>query len=82
MEGITDEFATLTKTQDVMASLDAVVHGEFDEGFRVQDENVNKTKGAEAKEKLEAQKIEAASNAKHNKKRPSNGMAKTATKKR
>mmetsp|Transcript_38627 Transcript_38627/g.93375 ORF Transcript_38627/g.93375 Transcript_38627/m.93375 type:complete len:228 (-) Transcript_38627:272-955(-) len=43
VESITDEFATLAKTKDVMKSFDAVVSGEFDEGFRVQDENVNKT---------------------------------------
>lgn len=43
VEGITDEFATLAKTKDIMATLNAVIHGDFDEGFRVQDENVNKT---------------------------------------
>lgn len=45
VEGITNEFATFVKTQDVMAKLDAVVEGEMDEGFRVQDENVNNLKG-------------------------------------
>lgn len=47
VEGITDEFATLQKTKDVMATLDAVVHGEFDEGFKIRDENVNKKKSNE-----------------------------------
>lgn len=42
VEGITDEFATLAKAKDVMKSLDAVVKGDFDEGFQVRDENVNK----------------------------------------
>ena len=42
VEGITDEFVTLQKTKDVMASLDAVVHGEFDDGFKIRDDNVNK----------------------------------------
>lgn len=43
VEGITDEFATLVKTQDVMAKLDGVVEGEMDDGFRVRDENVNRS---------------------------------------
>jgi hypothetical protein len=41
VEGITDEFARLVKTQDIMAKLDAVVEGEMDDGFQVRDENVN-----------------------------------------
>ena len=43
VEGITDEFATLVKTQDVMAKLDGVVEGEMDDGFGVRDENVNRS---------------------------------------
>lgn len=82
VEGMTDEFATLAKTKDVMASLDAVVHGEFDDGFKVQDENVNRTKSAAAKEKLEAQKVAAASNGKSDGKRVAPAAAKPARKKR
>ena len=41
-ESITDEFVTLAKAKDVMKSLDAVVMGDFDEGFKVREENVNK----------------------------------------
>ena len=45
VEGITDEFARLVKTQDVMAKLDAVVQGNMDDGFHhVEDENVNRTR--------------------------------------
>ena len=47
MEGVTNEFATFVKTQDIMAKLDAVVEGEMDDGFTVQDENVNKAKANE-----------------------------------
>ena len=44
VEGITDEFSRLVKTQDVMAKLDAVVRGDMDDGFLVRDENVNASK--------------------------------------
>jgi hypothetical protein len=50
VEGITDEFAALAKTKDVMASLDAVVVGEFGDGFKVRDEDVNKTKKVKQQE--------------------------------
>lgn len=43
VEGITDEFSRLVKTQDIMAKLDAVIEGEMDDGFNVRDENVNAT---------------------------------------
>lgn len=57
VEGITDEFATLAKTSDAMKTLDAVVEGEFDDGFRVRDENVNKTvRQAAAADKAEDRK--------------------------
>ena len=50
VEGVTNEFATFVKTQDIMAKLDAVVEGEMDDGFTVQDENVNKAKANEGGE--------------------------------
>jgi hypothetical protein len=65
-----------------MASLDAVVHGEFDDGFKVQDENVNKTKSAATKQKLEAQKVATTSNGKSDGKRVAPAGAKPAGKKR
>lgn len=43
VEGVTDEFATLVQTQDVMAKLDAIVTGaQMDDGYKVVDENVNR----------------------------------------
>ena len=45
VEGITDEFARLVHTQDVMAKLDAVVEGDMDHNrFHVEDENVNRVR--------------------------------------
>eukprot|EP00980_Cylindrotheca_fusiformis_P027033 scaffold18525_cov190-Cylindrotheca_fusiformis.AAC.3 len=82
VEGITDEFATLAKTHDVMASFNAVVQGEFDDGFRVQDDNVNKTKSAEAKQKLEAGKMATGNDRKKNGKRSTASSAKSNVKKR
>ena len=43
VEGITDEFGTLTAEKDVMATLDAIVTGEMDEGYKFVDGNVNRT---------------------------------------
>jgi hypothetical protein len=43
VEGITDEFATLVKTNDSLAKLDAVVKGHMDDSFEIRDENVNVT---------------------------------------
>ena len=43
VEAITDEFATLVKTNDSMAKLDAVVQGHMDDSFQIRDENVNAT---------------------------------------
>jgi hypothetical protein len=43
VEGITDEFATLVKTNDSLAKLDAVVKGHMDDSFEIRDENVNAT---------------------------------------
>ena len=54
VESITDEFVTLTKTQDVMAKLNAVVQGNMDEGYAVVEEDVNarsKQQTDDAKEK-------------------------------
>lgn len=43
VEGMTDEFASLVQTHDVMAKLDAIVTGaKLDEGYQVMDENVNR----------------------------------------
>jgi hypothetical protein len=43
VEGLTDEFATLVQTQDVMAKLDAIVTGaQMDDGYKVVEENVNR----------------------------------------
>ncbi|KAL3939251.1 MAG: hypothetical protein SGARI_001440, partial [Bacillariaceae sp.] len=43
VEGITDEFATLVKTNDSMLQLDAIVKGDMDAmNFQVHDENVNR----------------------------------------
>ncbi|CAJ1902810.1 unnamed protein product [Cylindrotheca closterium] len=58
VEGITDEYATLAKSKDVMKSLDAVVKGEFDDGFRVRDDNVNKTARQAAAAKVADKKAE------------------------
>jgi hypothetical protein len=44
VEGITDEFVTLVKTNDSMLQLDAIVKGNMDiSSFQVHDENVNRT---------------------------------------
>ena len=48
VEAVTDEFVTLTQTQDVMARLDAVVQGNM-EGYQVLDDNVNRGGGPEEK---------------------------------
>jgi hypothetical protein len=76
VEGMTDEFTTLVKTQDVMAKLDGVVEGEMDDGFRVQEENVNKSKGAAA-EPAKVAKVETSKQSKTTSKRPA---SKTPTK--
>jgi hypothetical protein len=82
VEGITDEFATLVKTQDVMAKLDGVVEGEMDDGFRVRDENVNRsTKHQDATDAKVAAKATKASNAKRASSSTSN-TPKPATKRR
>lgn len=41
VDAITDEFVTLTKTQDIMAKLDAVTTGKMDEGFTHREMNAN-----------------------------------------
>lgn len=56
LEGITDEFASLVQTSDVMAKLDAIVTGaELDEGYKYVEENVNrvdKSKGEDVPEEV------------------------------
>ena len=43
VEGVTDEFATMVQTSDVMAKLDAIVTGaELDDGYQYVEENVNR----------------------------------------
>jgi hypothetical protein len=43
VEGVTDEFATVVQTSDVMAKLDAIVTGaELDAGYQYVEENVNR----------------------------------------
>mmetsp|Transcript_12638 Transcript_12638/g.22963 ORF Transcript_12638/g.22963 Transcript_12638/m.22963 type:complete len:187 (-) Transcript_12638:956-1516(-) len=42
VDAITDEFVTLTETQNVMAKLNAVVQGEFDNSYDIVEEDVNR----------------------------------------
>lgn len=41
VDGMTDEFVTLKQTQDIMAKLNAVVKGDMDEGYAIEEEDVN-----------------------------------------
>ena len=73
---ITDEFLTLTKTQDTMAKLDAVVKGKMDDGYSVRDENVNDSSANEVKN------ADQNKNNASDKKRDSSANTSNSTKKR
>ena len=42
VDAMTDEFVTLTETQNVMAKLNAVVKGKFDDSYDIEEEDVNR----------------------------------------
>ena len=48
VESITDEFCSIKNTGDVMAQFDAVVEGDMDDGYQMQEENVNTKKSKES----------------------------------
>mmetsp|Transcript_21131 Transcript_21131/g.29853 ORF Transcript_21131/g.29853 Transcript_21131/m.29853 type:complete len:202 (-) Transcript_21131:33-638(-) len=76
VDSITDEFLTLTKTQDTMAKLDAVVKGKMDDGYSVRDENVNDSSANEVKN------ADQNKNNASDKKRDSSANTSNSTKKR
>mmetsp|Transcript_5144 Transcript_5144/g.7530 ORF Transcript_5144/g.7530 Transcript_5144/m.7530 type:complete len:202 (-) Transcript_5144:1515-2120(-) len=76
VEAVTDEFLTLTKTQDTMAKLDAIVKGKMDDGYSIRDENVN-----DASANNEKNSDQSKSNASEAK-RDSNSSSANPTKKR
>ena len=76
VEGITDEFARLVKTQDVMAKLDAVVQGNMDDGFHVEDENVNRIRNDKQKQDGNGSEEQPKAPKGNGKKRASKGGAK------
>ncbi len=58
IEGMTDEFASLVQTSDVMAKLDAIVTGaELDEGYNYVEENVNRVDKIKGQDELEEGKV-------------------------
>ena len=73
VESLTDEFATMVQTQNILEKLDAVVEGEMDETFTHKDENVNvkdkKQEAADAKEKAAEKGKNGSKDSKNTKKR-------------
>lgn len=84
LEGLTDEFATLVQTQDVMAKLDAIVTGaQMDEGYKVVEENVNRVERNKGDTGKDAESQKGTTEAKHGGVLvPSRGASKPAAKRR
>ena len=82
-ESITDEFVTLSKATNVMKSLDAIVKGQYDEGFKVREENVNKmAKQASADTPSAEEENKKGATTAKTKKRASVSSSKSSTKKK
>lgn len=67
VESITDEFCSMKKTGDVMAQFDAVVEGDMDDSYQIQEDNVNSNK--KSKESREGEMEDSTSKGKTNLKR-------------
>ena len=81
VEGVTDEFATVVQTSDVMAKLDAIVTGaELDDGYRYVEENVNRVD--RSKQQQQQQQIEGATSTEKGTKKRTTGSSKPAAKRR
>jgi hypothetical protein len=83
VEGVTDEFATVVQTSDVMAKLDAIVTGaELDDGYRYVEENVNRVDRSKQQQQQQQQQIEGATSTDKGPKKRTTGSSKPAAKRR